>query len=284
MAPEVFGLVLFSAALHASWNFAVRSVKGDFAVVWLGSASAAALMSPVGLWLLWNDPSAFTPTLTAVLCVIGTGVSHAAYLGLLARAYRCGEISVIYPVARGTGVGVTAIAALFLFDEPLSALGGLGVLLIVSGVLSLGLPLYRGGMSSSGFGLAIATGVSTSTYTLIDKIGVGLIDPILYVWFLYLLMTFLLIPVFRLRGRGLSERARSHLPHILLVGPGALLTYLIILFAYQLGPVSYIAATREAAVIVGAALGIIFLGERLTVAKGLAICAIAAGLVCIKSA
>ena len=278
----MFGLVLLSAVLHASWNFAVRSVKGDFTVIWLGSTSGAVLISPVGLWLLWNDPQAFAATVATLLCVVGTGISHAAYMGLLARAYERGEISVVYPIARGTGVGVTAIAAVILLDEPLSGIGGLGILLVVLGVLSLGLPRSSGRMTSSGIGLAMATGLTIAIYTVIDKIGVGLVHPIVYVWCLYLSMALLLIPVFRIRRQGLGEVARRHLPHILLIGPGALLTYVIVLYAFRLGPVSYIAALREAAVIVGAALGILFLREALTLGKGLAICAITAGIICIK--
>lgn len=81
---------------------------------------------------------------------------------------------------------------------------------------------------------------------MIDKIGVGLVHPIVYVWCLYVSMALLLIPVFHIRRQGLGEVARRHLPHILLIGPGALLTYLIVLYAFRLGPVSYIAALREA--------------------------------------
>lgn len=113
----------------------MRSVQGDFTVIWLGSTSGAVLISPVGLWLLWNDPQVFAATVATLLCVVGTGVSHAAYMGLLARAYERGEISVVYPIARGTGVGVTAIAAVILLDEPLSGIGGLGILLVILGVL-----------------------------------------------------------------------------------------------------------------------------------------------------
>ena len=87
-------------------------------------------------------------------------------MGLLARAYERGEISVVYPIARGTGVGVTAIAAVILLDEPLSGIGGLGILLVVLGVLSLGLPRSSGRMTSSGIGLAMATGLAIAIYTV----------------------------------------------------------------------------------------------------------------------
>ena len=80
----------------------------------------------------------------------------------------------------------------------------------------------------------------------------------------------------------LRQIARRYRSYILAIGLGSSVTYLLVLFAYTLGPVSYIVAVREFAVVVGAALGVVFLQERLTWSKGLGVALIVAGLVCIK--
>ncbi len=81
------------------------------------------------MWLIWNSPDAIRLTPKVAGCVVGTGLVHALYTYLLARAYELGELSVVYPIARGTGVGLTSLLAFFYLDEPISRLGALGVTL-----------------------------------------------------------------------------------------------------------------------------------------------------------
>ena len=258
----------------------VRFVRGDMTVVWLGMVAAGVLATPLALWMLHNDGNSWSWSAKALLCVAGTGVVHAIYIRLLSRSYERGDISVVYPVARGCGVGLTALIGFFLLDEPSPPLGSLGVLLVVAGVLMLGMPFYQAA-SKSGFGFAVATGLAISGYTIIDKIGVAVVHPLVFIWLMYLIMAILLIPHFRGRW-GIMSGDWPQRRLALVVGPCSLFTYTIILYAYRIGPVSYVAAVRESAVIVGAALGIWFLGERLSLSKGLAIGAIALGLVCIR--
>ena len=285
MAADVIALVLLSAVLHASWNFAVRRAAGDLLVVWLGWLAATLLYTPFALWLIWNRPDVIRLTPEVAGYVIGTGLVHALYTYLLARAYERGELSVVYPIARGTGVGATSLVAFFFLEEPISRLGAVGVTLVVAGVFAMSRPGENRGPRPAGFGSAIAVGATIAIYTLIDNAAVDEIPPLLYIWLLYVFMSAFTWPLVRARREpSMVDYTRQNLVSILLIGPGSLLTYLIILFAFRMEQVSYVVAVREVAVVIGAAIGIVVLGERFTLAKAVAIAGITAGLLCIKAA
>ena len=106
MSTDVFVLVLLAAFGHAGWNFATRWVSGNFQVVWLSTWAGTAVLTPfvIAISLRTENWPAISPL--AVACVVATGLIHALYFILLARAYRREEISVVYPLARGSGIGI----------------------------------------------------------------------------------------------------------------------------------------------------------------------------------
>jgi len=280
----VFFLVLASAFCHAGWNFAARRVAGNLAVLWLGLTAATLCLTLFALYLTLQVGVAAIPSLAAGACVVATGVLHALYFILLARAYEHGEISLVYPVARGSGIGLTAVLGWALLREPITPVGAAGILLVFAGIVVMGWPGRLRG-DRLGMRLALGVGIVIPAYSIVDKIGVSLVHPVLYIWFMFVIFNLLNAPAVLRRHWGqLRDLGRRHLAHLLVVGFGSMGTYLIILFAFRLGPVSYIVAVREVAVVVGAGLGIVFLHERLTRAKAVAIIAIVIGLVAIKLA
>jgi multidrug transporter EmrE-like cation transporter len=132
---EIFLLVVGSALLHASWNLAARKTKGDLAVLTWGMALACACLAPALPFVPTTGP-----VLPALPFVVATGVAHIAYLVLLSLMYRhaAGSVSVVYPVARGTGVLGTTIMAGPILSEHVGAMGVVGIVLIVLGVGALG--------------------------------------------------------------------------------------------------------------------------------------------------
>ena len=285
MSPSIFLLVLIAAGCHAAWNFAVRRVSGNLVVLWLAVWAGCLLLSPVALAIVWQgDAGTGATSGLGIGCMLATGVVHAVYFALLARTYEQGEISSVYPVARGSGVGLTAILGGLLLREEISALGAAGIGLIVAGILVLSSPAFKRGSSVRGLAHALGVGTSIGAYSLIDKVGVGQVHPILYLWSMFLISGLALGPFVRHRHGGpILPVAREHLYSILVIGVGSPGTYLMILFALTTGPVSYIVAVREFAVVVGALLGFVFLGERLTFSKAVGIVAITLGLGCIKA-
>ena len=125
----VFSIVLLAASLHALWNFAAKRVAGHLSAMWLGICLASILSWPCAILVYQPGEISFD----ALPYIIATGFLHAWYFVFLSRAYEMGEISLVYPVARGTGVAGTAVVALVVLHELLSLQGVIGILAICSG-------------------------------------------------------------------------------------------------------------------------------------------------------
>ena len=135
-----------------------------------------------------------------------------------------------------------------------------------------------------GLQLALGVGLTIVCYSLIDKIGVGYVQPIYYICGMWIIATLMRMPfVVRQYGMELLATARAFYGYIALIGAASLATYLMILYAYTQGPVSYIIAARESSVVIGALLGWIFLKERLSAVKTIGILAIAGGLMLLRA-
>lgn len=122
MTSGIFLLVITAAICHALWNFAARKVAGDLVVIRLSLCAGCLLLIPGVMYVIYHQKGGAVIPLAAVPYMIATGVIHALYFGLLARAYECGEISVVYPIARGSGIGLIALLAWFLLKEDISVL------------------------------------------------------------------------------------------------------------------------------------------------------------------
>ncbi|MEE2658278.1 MAG: EamA family transporter [Candidatus Latescibacterota bacterium] len=283
MSPTLFAIVIGAAFCHAGWNFAARRAAGNLAVLWWGCCAGAVAMAPLS-WLAWpEDPFVYDGL--ALFCIGATGVIHAFYFLLLGKAYEQGEISVVYPLARGSGVALTPIGAVLILRESVSNLGAAGIACVVAGILLISLPVLARGLRGHGIGMAVGVGATIPAYSLIDKVGVGRVSPVIYIWLMYLLSSLLLYPFVRRQfGKELISTLRQSWGLALLVGLGGMLTYLLILYAYTQGPVGYIVALRECSVVVGAALGVWLLKEPLPLNKVAGIALIVGGAVCIRLA
>jgi uncharacterized membrane protein len=283
MTLSVFLLVLFSAFCHATWNFAARKVAGNLMAIWLGLWSGCAVMLPGVIGVMIRDGIRATAELPALSCILATGLIHSVYFLLLAAAYEEGEISLVYPVARGSGVAFTAILAGLLLKEQLGPLGALGIGLVCLGIISLSTATRRRAEDAKAIRLAVGIGASIVAYSIVDKIGVGYVHPLVYIWSMFLIAAMALTPLLirRFRGR-LRQAARQYKGYAAIIGIGSAGTYLMILFAFTRGPVNYIVAVREFAVVLGVLAGIAFLKERLTLVKAVAICVIVIGIIGIK--
>jgi len=296
MTPSVFIMVLISAVFHAAWNFSARKAAGNLVAMWLGLWIGCALVLPgvIGVFVYRGLPE--TVSAQAIVCIIATGLIHGVYFLLIATAYEHGEISLVYPIARGSGIALTAILATLFFEEYLALLGSIGIGLISAGIMTLSLAAgkttqEKGPLKANSnlpappgvISLALAAGGTIVAYSLIDKIGVGHVHPVVYIWSMFLLAAVFLTPFVVKRYRGkLWQTARQYIGYAVVIGAGSIGTYLMILFAFTMGPVGYIVAVRELAVVFGALAGMIFLKERFTIPKAIAISTIVIGIMCIK--
>jgi drug/metabolite transporter (DMT)-like permease len=147
--PTAIALILIAAIAHASWNLFSKqaSVTGAVSFIWLMSAAGTALYAPV----IVIDVLVARPHLTALswAFMAGTGVLQAAYFLFLQSGYRLGDLSLVYPIGRGTGALLAALAGIVLLGERPGAVAIAGIACIVAGIVAIGIPSRTGGGSAS---------------------------------------------------------------------------------------------------------------------------------------
>ena len=289
MSPITLALVLASAVVHATWNLWTKELRGDHrdsALMWTLTAISAACYAPAVVWSLSRGP--WRPDTAAIGFVVVSGVIHVGYFLLLLRGYRAGDLSVVYPLARGTGPLLSALAAIVIFGEQPSAgsFGGLALILIGIALLT-----WRGGGRAGAppraavlYGLAI--GVLIAVYTLWDGWSVKRagIPPIVFYWGGEVTRVLLFTPAAladRPAVASLWRRHRARVVGIALLSP---LSYMLVLAAMRTGPVSHIAPAREVSIVLGAWLGSSVLGEGDRSRRLLASAAFAAGVIALALA
>src|SRR2546427_1739771 len=181
--------------LHAVWNALAKGARDQLVFLWSSVSLASVVLLPVGLLGLPGEriPAAAVPFVVATIAI------HAVYFYALGRAYRHGDFSRVYPIARGLGVALVPVAALVVFGERLSPLGTVGVALVVAGVAGLHLAVgSRGGgrprPRGAGTAWALLTGLLIATYSIVDKAGVTRLHPLPYIALMGLGMSALLTP------------------------------------------------------------------------------------------
>ncbi len=263
MTNLALSLVLISAIFHATWNLLSKRAKGGASFVWLFSLLMTLFYAPLALASLIVIDMAYTPLW--LLFMLGTGLLHSGYFLMLARGYRSGDLSVIYPLARGTGPMLATLAAILLFDERPTPLALAGVLSVGVGVF-----IFMGGWaklrdvdSRQAIGHALMIGVIIATYTIWDKYAVSvlLIPPILYEWSGDLIRTIVLSREVRHQWTEVQSEWRQHRLEAVGIAILSPLAYILVLTALQFSAVSYVAPFREVSILIGAAMGTVFLGE-----------------------
>jgi drug/metabolite transporter (DMT)-like permease len=280
-------LVLSAGLFHAIWNLLAKRVgKAGASFVWLYTALSALIYAPVAVAAIFTLGEIHMGVV-GVLFVVGTAVLHICYFLSLQKGYAVGDLSVVYPLARGTGPLLASAAAVVLFGERPSTVAVLGTLLIGGGVVVLawepGGDNALGTLKNKRLGVAygLLTGAFIASYTLWDKQAVsGLaLPPILYYWAALSVQALLLAPV-ALRRKGEVQAAwRAHRPEVLGVAILSPLSYLLVLTALVFAPVSHVAPAREVGILIGTAMGGGLLGEGSAPRRLAAAGAIVAGVV-----
>ncbi|UCD19363.1 MAG: EamA family transporter [candidate division WOR-3 bacterium] len=270
-----------SAMLHGLWNFLTKRVSGNLSVLYLGISCMCLLLLPA---VLLRSPRSFIPP--AYHFVIATGAIHALYFYFLSQAYKHGNISTVYPVARGFGVIGTAIVAIASLGESISVAGLAGIISTGSGIFVVGTSVEkRSDDSRKGLWFALLVGCTMVGYSIVDKLAMARIDPVTYIFWLFLLSVILLTPYMLVaRRHELATAWKERKRHGLTIGLGATAGYLLILFVFRIAQVSYVVAVREFSVVIGSLLGVIYLREALSLRKLIGIVLVVTGLILIRIA
>lgn len=265
MHPLAIAAVLLAALTHATWNLAAKRAAGSRHFVWLYSAGSALLYAPVVAWILWTQRPQFQAIHWLALAL--TGALHIGYSLLLQAGYRVSDLSLVYPLARGTGPLLAFFAATFILDEPATAWSVLGVVLVVGGILLVsGLASESHRAPRAGIVLGMLTGVFIAAYTINDGWAVKtlLISPFLVDFSGNVVRLAVLSPL-ALRDRaGLRAEAKAFRTPVLTVALLGPLGYVLVLYAMKLAPVGHVAPMRELGTLVGTYFGARLLKEGVT--------------------
>ena len=273
MSPFVVGLVAIAAVLHVAWNVRLKTAGDPLRTATIGMLAAAIVIVPGGVVAWWASGAPPIPT-DGLALGIASGVIEAIYFVFLAAAYRRGDLSVVYPLARGTAPLLAVLVGVGLLGERLGVAGSLGVVALLGGFLWLQRPwralaLARrrgdgGGRSAidTSIVFALLTGVMIATYTAIDRLGTRLIEPLPYAAILWLTSCVVLVPWVRfVAGGDLFREGRDETRRAAVGGWLTLGAYLCVLVALSVAPLSGVAPLRESATVFAAAWGSVRLGE-----------------------
>lgn len=258
ISTPVVLLVLLSAAMHAGWNFIVKASADrflDFTGLVLAGGLVAACILP---WLP-------LPAAASWPWLASTTVIHVGYYILLMQAYRHADLSVAYPLMRGSAPVLVALVAP-LAGDTLSFGLMLGIALVAAGIaLPVGIGIRRGGVSSTGLGYGFATAGVIALYTLFDGIGARQSGhAVAYtMWLFFLNASLVFVLVAWQRGRAAIVHLRHRWRLSLLGSVLTMGSYGIVLWAMTVASIPAVAALRETSVIFAAILGAWLLKERM---------------------
>jgi drug/metabolite transporter (DMT)-like permease len=272
-------LILVAAICHATWNLLYKQASGGAEFVWLHTSVSAVLFGPPALAVVLLEWQQLTDK--TVVAILGSALIHAVYFSLLRKGYGTGDLSLIYPLARGTGPALATAAAIFLLGERPTGIALVGSLLVVASILLFIGPL-TGHHQWHAILFGLLTGVSIGCYTVWDKYAVSRVRavPLLMEWGITLGLSFLLAPLAASRWNEVRQHWRAQRKRILAVGLLCPLSYLLILIAMVFSPVSYIAPAREISILIGVMMGTRVLAEghpnRRLVASAMMVCGVVA--------
>ncbi len=269
MTPLSILFTLASALIHSSWNFLAKKgnwpIEFFFWVFLVGTFLYLPFFIGFGVFLTFLSQASTRLWLLSIL----SGAIQTVYLISLMEAYRKGDLSLIYPVSRSSPLFTQLWAALFI-GEILSPLGVGGIILVTAGIFVISSGYFKSGIvlshaqrpSRLPYLLAFIAAITGSIYAVIDKVCVQVVHPAFYTWILdlWVCLGIVLYHLFR-KTETLLRTWKEWKKEIMVIAIFQNASYLLILMALQMSKVSYVVAFRQAGVIFGTAMGIIFLKE-----------------------
>lgn len=277
MTGAVFAAVLFAALCHATWNVLIKGGPDPLASATL-MALGGCVIAIAALPFLPPPAMAAWPYLAASSAI------HVFYFGALIEAYRAGDLSQVYPIARGAAPLMTALASALIVGEHLSVPAWIGIGLLAVGVLLLSAGRSLAGINHRAVGFALFTALTICTYSVVDGIGARKSgSPEAYVLWLFVGITITLGSyALACRGPGILTTIAPFWRRGLGGGGLQIASYGIALWAMTVAPIAVVAALRETSVLFGAALALLILKEPVRAGRIAAAVLILGGLVLLR--
>jgi drug/metabolite transporter (DMT)-like permease len=258
-----------SAGVHALWNLVLAGAADT------RTAAAGQLIVSIVVWAplclaVWDIEAAALPYLAAASAL------QLAYFALLAAAYEAGEMSLVYPLARGGAPVIVALLAAVGAGGAFGLWQGVGIGAIAVGVV--GVRGVKGPWRGRDTVLAAATAATIAGYTVLDRYGVRHANPLTYVWLELFPVALFYVPwVLRTRGRAAVRAAFGR--SVVVAGIGGIGSYVLVLAALRLSSAAPVAAVRETSVVIAVGLAAVVLGEKVGRARMVGAAVVAAGTV-----
>jgi drug/metabolite transporter (DMT)-like permease len=267
---SALALVILAGLIHASWNIAAKKAGGDARFAFFTSVVLMGVWAPVGLWAAWGVLPGWGWTEWSLVAL--SGVLHVLYYIVLLRGYRKADLTVVYPLARGSGPLLSSMVAIGLLGEQISALGLFGIVGVVGGVFLIagGPGLLRAAHDPAqrqrvhkGMAYGLLTGAFIASYTVVDGYAVKflLMSPILIDYLGNFVRLALLAPTVLRDCPAARLLWRQQWKYALLVGAISPVSYVLVLYAMQVAPLSHVAPAREVSMLFAALIGGHLLGE-----------------------
>lgn len=255
MSPFVVAIILSAAILHAVWNAIVKTA-GDRTTT-LGLVAFGHVIPASVMILVLPFPSG-----DSFVYILLSTVVHFGYYFMLGKAYQHGDLSVVYPIARGIVPALVALWAYLLLDEVLPLQAWIGIGLIAFGIQLSSWSSLRQGVDGAALGFAVGTGLCISVYSVVDGIGVRLSGNTLSYWAWGAFLHLFIAGFVGLRRRQILTQLPARTWAIGIVGGFvSMLAYGLVLYAKNFAPLGAVSALRETSVIFAALIGFVFLHE-----------------------
>jgi drug/metabolite transporter (DMT)-like permease len=268
MPAAALALVVAAALLHAVWNVAAKKAGGDHRFAFATAAAVGLVWLPAALWFAPHELPRWGRAEWGIVAF--SAAVHVVYFLTLLRGYREADLTVVYPVARGSAPLVTALGAVLLLGERPSGVALVGVLAVAGGVFCIaGGPRWLGGAGrrdarlGAGLRWGAATGLLIAAYSVIDgyAVKVLLMGPVLFDYFANVLRVPLLAALVWRDAAGVRDCLRRQWRAVLTVATLGPLAYILVLYAVTIAPLSHVAPAREVSMLFAALLGGRLLGE-----------------------
>ena len=283
MTSLALPLIIISAMMHALWNLLAKRAKTSGVIlVFLFAVVETVVYLPFVIVAL-HQLRIGVLSWVAVGFMFGSGLLHTLYFWFLSKGYSIGDLSIVYPIARGTGPLLATIGAIFIFSERPTLIVFGGTLIICSGVIILTGDPRQLAKSDALIGVSygFVTGLVVASYTLWDAYAMSrvLIAPLMFQAGLSVIRMVILFPFVLHRAEEIRHAWRIDHWNIIGIAIMSSLAYLIILFVLAFAPVSYVAPMRTLSILIGVLLGTNLLKEKDMPRRVLASLAIIVGVV-----
>ena len=262
MQPLAIILVLLSAAMHALRSYFTKQALDKQAFVWWYEVFGLLFFAPVFLFVLFHQPD---PIVIVAPYIVLSGFAHFIYWYFLAMALEKGDLSLVYPIMRSSPA-LVLLFSLTILNEDVSAFGVVGILLVAIGVYTISMENIDGRhlplplialFKDRAIQFAFLTLLSAAGYSLVDKIAVGLMHPVIFAYIYPWVSMGLFTPyIYGRKKQGvLKQEWTAHKQAILICGVLSIFGYFLILVAFTMEPLSYVVGLRQLSVVFAVLLG-----------------------------